>query len=225
MKLLLISSKKTRGLDYEWVLYFDYVSGEILRCASGESNNVEMHFEDGEFEGNHVASIHNHPKEALSPPSGKNFGIFTRDFEDYELVAGFGYFWILKSKGLHKSLYYQANSFSDVTFELSHRYCSNRYRDIKIISKMHDIKYGDELLKYINNKNINDIQLIKKEYVIMDNSKTATFKCRKRITDPEAIRIARELENDPNTPSAKELMYAFYQAIGMDVDYDSIFAD
>lgn len=146
-------------------------------------------------------------------------------FEDYELVAGFGYFWILKAKGLHKSLYYQANSFSDVTFELSHRYCSNRYRDIKIISKMHDIKYGDELLKYINNKNINDIQLIKKEYVIMDNSKTATFKCRKRITDPEAIRIARELENDPNTPSAKELMYAFYQAIGMDVDYDSIFAD
>ena len=89
--------QKTRGLDYEWVLYFDYVTGEILRCASGESNNVEMHFEDGEFEGNHVASIYNHPKEALSPPSGKNFGIFTRDFEDYELVAGFGYFWILKA--------------------------------------------------------------------------------------------------------------------------------
>ena len=59
----------------------------------------------------------------------------------------------------------------------------------------------------------------------MDYSKTAIFGSRKRITDPEAIRIARELENDPNVPSAKELMYAFYQAIGMDVDYDSIFAD
>ena len=57
------------------------------------------------------------------------------------------------------------------------------------------------------------------------NSKTATYKCRKRITDPEAIRIARELENDPNTLTAKELMYALYQTLGMDVEYDEIFAE
>ena len=91
---------------------------------------------------------------------------------------------------------------------------------------MHDILYGNELLKYINNKNIKDIQLTKKEYVTMDtNSKTVTYNCRKRITDPEAIRIARELENDPNSLTAKELMYALYQTLGMDVDYDEIFAE
>ena len=59
----------------------------------------------------------------------------------------------------------------------------------------------------------------------MNNSETVVYRGRKRITDPEVIRIARELENDPNTPSAKELMYGFYKAIGMDVEYDEIFAD
>ncbi|WP_407393356.1 hypothetical protein [Methanobrevibacter sp.] len=57
------------------------------------------------------------------------------------------------------------------------------------------------------------------------NSKTAVYNCRKRITDPEAIRIARELENDPNTLTAKELMYALYKTLGMDVEYDGIFAE
>jgi hypothetical protein len=55
--------------------------------------------------------------------------------------------------------------------------------------------------------------------------KTAKYNCRKRITDPEPIRIARELENDPNTLTAKELMYALYKSLGMDVDYDEIFAE
>ena len=31
---------------------------------------------------------------------------------------------------------------------------------------MHDVWYGRELLKYINNKNISDIQLLKKEYTV-----------------------------------------------------------
>ena len=61
--------QKTRGLDYEWVLYFDYVTGEILRCASGESNKVKISFSEGEFEGRHIASIHNHPENVYSPPS------------------------------------------------------------------------------------------------------------------------------------------------------------
>ena len=103
----------------------------------------------------------------------------------------------------YKNLFYQINSFAHVSFEFSLRHCSNRYDDMKIISRMHDIRYGNELLKHINNVDINDIQLIRGEYVVMNNSKTAIYRCRKRITDPEVIRIARELENDPNTPSAK----------------------
>jgi hypothetical protein len=33
-----------------------------------------------------------------SPPSDTNFGIFLRDFEDYELIAGNNCLWILKGK-------------------------------------------------------------------------------------------------------------------------------
>lgn len=91
---------------------------------------------------------------------------------------------------------------------------------------MINIRYGGELSKYINDKNINDIQLTKKEYVDMTcNSKTIEYSCRKHITDPEAIRLLREFENSPYTPTAKEMMYNFYKKVGMDVEWDEIFAD
>ena len=53
----------------------------------------------------------------------------------------------------------------------------------------------------------------------------ARFGCRRWITDPEAIRLAREYENDPNTPSAKETLHAFYKMMGMEIELDEIFAD
>ena len=58
-----------------------------------------------EFEDNYVASIHNHPSIVYSPPSGKNFGILLRDFEDYELVVGPNELWVLKAKGIFALLH------------------------------------------------------------------------------------------------------------------------
>lgn len=185
---------------------------------------MSVAFQDGEFDGYHVASIHNHPKDILSPPSGKNFGILKRGFEDYELIAGFESFWILKAKGMHKNLINDFNEASQTTFNLALMFCIGRYNQIEMINKMHDIRYGSELSKYINNKNIDDIQLIKREYTDMA-SKIADYKCRKHITDPETIRLLKEFENSPYTPSAKEMMYDFYQKVGMDVEWDEIFAD
>jgi hypothetical protein len=59
----------------------------------------------------------------------------------------------------------------------------------------------------------------------MKTSKKAQYNCRKRITNPETLEFLREFESNPYTPTGKELMYRFYQSIGMDVDYDEIFAD
>ena len=89
--------RKTRCLNHEWVIFFDYVTGEILKCAKGISDRVKVNFDENEFEGCHVASAHNHPINALSPPSGKNFNIFQRDFEDYELIVGRSGLWILEA--------------------------------------------------------------------------------------------------------------------------------
>lgn len=80
--------KKTIGIDYEILLYFDYITGEILKCKIGSKTNVELQFEENEFNGKHVASIHNHTKDMYTPPSDTNFGIFLREFEENEFIAG-----------------------------------------------------------------------------------------------------------------------------------------
>ena len=197
-----------------------------MRFLNVVNNNVKIDFKDGEFDNFKVASIHNHPKNVFYPPSGKNFKIMEREFEDYELIVGFEYFWILKAKGLHENLVSQMNIASETFFNSTLERCSYRYRDIKIINKMCDILYGNELSKYINDKNISNIQLTKKEYVSMDNnSNTIQYSCKKLITDPEEIRLAREREADPNILSGKDRIYAFYQMMGMEVKYDEIFAD
>ncbi|WP_298521296.1 hypothetical protein [uncultured Methanobrevibacter sp.] len=218
--------QKTRCLDKEWALFFDYVTGEILKCVVGEHDNVDVTWEDDEFEGKQISSIHNHPKEVLSPPSGKDFGILKRDFEDYELIAGFEYFWIFKVNGIHEGLINEMCGASDAAFISSFLHCISRYNDNDVFNRMHDLRYGGELSKYINNKNIKDIQLTRLEYDNMTNKlNTAEYGCRKRITNPEVIKFAKEFEKCPYTPSGKDIMYAFYQSIGMDVEYDEIFAD
>lgn len=59
----------------------------------------------------------------------------------------------------------------------------------------------------------------------MNNSKTATYDSRKKITNPEVIKFARDFESNPFTPNAKDMMYELYQKVGIDIDYDDIFAD
>lgn len=132
----------------------------------------------------------------------------------------------MKAKGLYKNLVKELNDVSDAAFISSFLHCTSRYNDEEIFNRMQDIRYGKELSKYINNKNINDIQLTRREYIAMEiNSETADYGCRKRITDPEVIKFARDFENNPFTPTGRDIMYAFYQKMGMDVDYDEIFAD
>ena len=101
--------KKTYNLEYECVIYFDYKTGEILKCAMGKIDEVKIYFSDNEFDKHHVASIHNHPSAVFSPPSGKNFGILIRNFEDYELVAGNNILWILKAKCVSEKLMIELN--------------------------------------------------------------------------------------------------------------------
>lgn len=156
--------KKTRNLDYECVIYFDYGTGEILKCAFGDESDVSIDFEDDEFKDKHVASIHNHPKDVFSPPSGKNFGILTRCFEDYELIAGFEHFWILKAKGVHEDLIFEVKFVSKLLFRAAFEDSKLKHEDWDEVNDECGEAYGNQLSNYINNKNINDIQLTKKEY-------------------------------------------------------------
>lgn len=156
--------RKTAMLNYEWIIYFDFITGEILKCGKGEMNEVQIDFEDGEFDGHNIASLHNHPISAFSPPSGKNFGILKRDFEDYELIAGKDWFWVFKAKGNHDELLVEFNVASIKLFNLAREYTNNFDLSEDMIEDICDVVYGDLLSKYINDKNINDIQLIKRMY-------------------------------------------------------------
>ena len=57
------------------------------------------------------------------------------------------------------------------------------------------------------------------------NIQVAEYNSIKRITDPEFFRLARERERDPNILSGRDMVYAFYQMMGMTIEYDEIFAD
>lgn len=142
--------KKTVNLDFECLLYFDYQTGEILDCAIGDSNGVSINFDEEKFKKHHVASIHNHTKDVFSPPSGKNFGILMREFEDYELIAGVNDLWILKAKGIRNDLIAEFNVASVIFFNSSKDYCSSRYDDFEIINNVCDVMYGNQLSKYIH---------------------------------------------------------------------------
>ncbi|MBR6024095.1 MAG: hypothetical protein IK044_03915 [Methanobrevibacter sp.] len=218
--------KKMFKLDNECVIYFDYITGEILRCSIGNLDNVEINFKKDEFKGYHVASLHNHPLNVFSPPSGKNFGIFAREFEDYELISGRDRLWILEAKGVHEYLVNEMNIICEIFFNSSLEKCANRHHDEKIIDKMANLIYGNQLSKYINDKNINGIRLTKTEYVNMNESdiETAEYTAL-RIVDPEIIRLARERERDPTLLSGKDRIYALYQMMGMEINYDEIFPE
>lgn len=132
----------------------------------------------------------------------------------------------MKAKGLHENLVDEANDTSEIIALTSFMTCTVRYNDDDIINHMHNVIYGEELSKYINNKNISDIQLLKKEHTTMDSDlKTVEFSCLKRLSGSDAIKLARDFEKCPFTPTAKEILYNYYQSIGAEISYDDIFAD
>lgn len=134
--------KKTSKLDYEILLYFDYMTGEMIFCSIGASDNVKIVLDGENFIGKHIASIHNHPVTLYSPPSDKNFGILLRDFEDYELIVGSNELWILKAKGVNSKLNIELKVFTKILLSNCQDFCNNKYGDIEKSNEVCDKMYG-----------------------------------------------------------------------------------
>ncbi|MEE3490108.1 MAG: hypothetical protein VZR10_04525 [Methanobrevibacter sp.] len=95
--------RKTIDLSFECMLYFDYKSGNIVSCNFSDENSPDevngvifKHL----LKKMHIASIHNHPNQYLSPPSGKNFEMLGLDFEEFEIISAQKELWILESRNL-----------------------------------------------------------------------------------------------------------------------------
>jgi len=153
--------RKTIDLPYECMIYFDYVTGNIVSCNFSDRdspNEVKGIVYSYLLKKMHIASIHNHPIQYCSPPSGKNFEMLGLEFEEFELISSREELWILKSReqifsddeinkirhvvdGYYNSIYFDINSEFEEGYEVIDEF--NR-------------QYGDFLLNYLNNdyKNI-----------------------------------------------------------------------
>ena len=91
--------KKTVNVKEEWMLYFDYMTGEVIYCWQGKIGKSGGDFNRKNFEGRHIASMHSHPTGFYSFPSPENFDILENDFEDYEIITSINAIWIVEFKG------------------------------------------------------------------------------------------------------------------------------
>ena len=102
----------------------------------------------------HIASIHNHPDNYCSPPSGKNFQMLGFDFEEFELISTRNELWILKSNEVIfddeeiEEIRIKANCYFEACFEILNCDFEKGYLLINNLNKC----YGDKLLSYINKK-------------------------------------------------------------------------
>ena len=91
--------RKTVSEKVEWLMYFDYKTGEIVYCWRGEEGKCSSDIDRKNFVGKNIATIHNHTGKYYSFPSPDNFDILENDFEDYEIITSIDAFWTVEFKG------------------------------------------------------------------------------------------------------------------------------
>ena len=128
-------------MDYECAIFFDYITGELLKCSVGDENSVSVAFEENEFENHRVCSIHNHPDFLFPTPSEKDFGILAKDFEDYALVASSEELWIIKAKIVSKQLESDIKESCELNYKLINVYFNLKFDDDEIVNKMIHVSY------------------------------------------------------------------------------------
>ena len=158
-KLVDLFRRKTINLDFECMLYFDYMTGEIIYCFIGYEDYINNIIDEFYFKEKHIASIHNHSKNSLSPPSPENFEILKINSEKYEIISSSDGLWILEAEGKYEKEYVKKfqNDIRNI-FKLA----TVNSKEKKFFEHELDSLYGEYLLKFIYNKT-KDIKLTKKE--------------------------------------------------------------
>ena len=157
--------RKTVNEYVEWMLYFDYTTGEVIYCWKGDEDKTGGQYDRIHFKGRNIAFLHNHPKDYYSFSSADNFDILGNKFENYEIITSINVFWIVEFRGMvEKEIrqnfqYHLSKDMNSINDKIK-----SIYVDANIINSMVELYIGDYLLNNID-KNINEIDLflIKKE--------------------------------------------------------------
>ena len=158
--------RKTADEKVEWMLYFDYKTGDVIYCWEGEIGKCGGDFKRVHFEGRSISSIHNHSRDYYSFPSPDNFDILENDFEDYEIIASRNAFWIVEFKGYVASIIrekFQTNL--SIEFKKIENEIKLMYNDKFAIR--HNIEYAcSNYLQDCIDKTLGNIELnmLKKEF-------------------------------------------------------------
>ena len=156
--------RKTYNLEEEWVIYFDYSTGEVIYCFEGTSGECKCKYERINFNNKNIASIHNHPMNYFSFPSPNNFDILKNDFEDYEIIIAFNSYWIIKYKGIinenEKKIINEEIKF--IINEIGNKIIQNNNYDKDKINYKIEYNVSEFLLNYFNKKT--KIKAYKMEY-------------------------------------------------------------
>ena len=141
------------------MLYFDYMTGEIIYCFIGYEDYINNIIDEFYFKEKHIASIHNYSKNSLSPPSPENFEILKINSEKYEIISSSDGLWILEAEGKYEKEYVKKfqNDIRNI-FKVA----TVNSKEKKFFEHELDSLYGEYLLKFIYNKT-KDIKLTKKE--------------------------------------------------------------
>lgn len=149
--------RKTVDLPHECMIYFDYISGEIVACSFSDEysfNKVQSLIYTYLIKDMAIASIHNHPLQYGPQPSSKNFEMLGLDFEEFEIISSKGELWILESRDVifdddeingirnHINEYYDSIS-QEVNSEFDEGF---------LVIDNFNKRYGDFLLAYLNNE-------------------------------------------------------------------------
>lgn len=158
--------RKTYDLKCECMIYFDIHTGNIVSCHFSDKNKpneVTGSIYSYLLKGMHIASVHNHPRQFCSPPSGKNFEMLGFDFEEYELIMSDNELWILESKevifdeDIINEIRDDADDFLDFAFEDANMKFNEGYLVLDNVNRI----YGNYLLIYLNNK-LDNIRLTRR---------------------------------------------------------------
>ncbi|WP_298522358.1 hypothetical protein [uncultured Methanobrevibacter sp.] len=148
--------RKTYDLKCECLIYFDIQTGNIVSCnfSDDEPNEVNAVIYSKCLKGMHIASIHNHPHQYYSPPSGKNFEMLGKEFEEYELISTKNELWILESKEIVFSdeVIQDIRNNADESFESYLRETNVELEKGHQVIDNVDRDYGIYLLNYLNNE-------------------------------------------------------------------------
>ena len=148
--------RKTYDLECECLIYFDIHTGNIVSCnfSDYEPDEVSAVIYSDCLKGMHIASIHNHPHEYYSPPSGKNFEMLGNEFEEYEIISTKNELWILESKEIifDKDVIENIRKNADKSFESYLRETNVELEKGYLVIDNVDRDYGIFLLNYLNNE-------------------------------------------------------------------------